>query len=124
MGSNGCNHRLTGYSLGFFSVYTMPSNQAVTARRQAIINERRNQVPPICDVEAIILKKSRALLKSMSPDLSNLLCAAYESSQLVTGSCDCTPDILNEGVHLVVTSLPFLGVVDYRTGDWLRGWFN
>ena len=36
-------NRLTGHSKGFFSVYTMPPNQAVTAERQIIINEKRDQ---------------------------------------------------------------------------------
>lgn len=117
-------NRLTGHSPGFFSVYTMPPNQAVTAKRQAIINQKRNQVPQSRDVKAIILKKSRALLKSMNAELSNLLSTAHKASQFVTSSCDDTPDILNESVNLVVTSPPFLDVVDYKTDNWLRGWFN
>ena len=38
-------NRLTGHSSGFFSVYTLPPNQAVTAARQQRINEQRNQIP-------------------------------------------------------------------------------
>ncbi|MBA2603888.1 MAG: site-specific DNA-methyltransferase, partial [Acidobacteria bacterium] len=36
-------NRLTGHSSGFFSVYTLPPNQAVSARSQAKINARRGQ---------------------------------------------------------------------------------
>ena len=117
-------NRLTGHSPGFFSVYTMPPNQAVTAKRQAIINEKRNQVPPIRDVRAIILKKSRSLLKGLDAGILDQLSSIASDSQLITGSCDATPSINDRSVHLVVTSPPFLDVVDYKTDNWLRGWFN
>src|SRR4051794_20039688 len=48
-------NRLTGHSNGFFSVYTMPPNQAVSVKSQRKINERRNQVPPRRNVPNIIL---------------------------------------------------------------------
>src|SRR5215210_1490938 len=43
-------NRLSGHSPGFFSVYTLPPNQAVSPRAQRKINERRAQVPPDRDV--------------------------------------------------------------------------
>jgi hypothetical protein len=49
-------NRLSGHSPGFFSVYTMPPNQAVSAQVQRKINARRNQTPPPRDVAAIILR--------------------------------------------------------------------
>src|SRR5580698_8642139 len=55
-------NRLTGHSPGFFSVYTLPPNQAASARAQRRINEKRGQTPPLRDVDAIIMKKSRGLL--------------------------------------------------------------
>src|SRR5690242_11391426 len=58
-------NRLTGHSAGFFSVYTMPPNQAVSAKAQRKINEKRNQTPPKRDVANIILKKSRILLADL-----------------------------------------------------------
>ena len=39
-------NRLTGHSPGFFSVYTLPPNQATSIDAQAKINARRKQVPP------------------------------------------------------------------------------
>ena len=39
-------NRLTGHSAGFFSVYTMPPNQAVSIESQRKINTRRRQSPP------------------------------------------------------------------------------
>lgn len=117
-------NRLTGHSPGFFSVYTMPPNQAVTAERQLIINAKRQQTPPIRDVKAIILKKSRALLKNIDPQTGGNLSDLGSEALLLTGSCTQTPSIKSESVHLVVTSPPFLDVVDYRTDNWLRCWFN
>ena len=58
-------NRLTGHSKGFFSVYTLPPNQAVTADRQRLINEKRQQAPEYRDVKALILKKSKSLLKNL-----------------------------------------------------------
>ena len=43
-------NRLTGHSPGFFSVYTLPPNQAVSVASQRRINEKRKQTPPRRDV--------------------------------------------------------------------------
>ncbi|MFA5519808.1 MAG: DNA methyltransferase, partial [Spirochaetota bacterium] len=56
-------NRLTGHSKGFFSVYTLPPNQAVSQERQIKINNTRNQTPEYKNVKEIILKKSKSLLK-------------------------------------------------------------
>ncbi len=108
-------NRLTGHSPGFFSVYTLPPNQAVTVSRQAVINERRNQVPPYRDVAAIISKKSRILLSDGRPLVSSY---NFSSSQ-----SHATPHISASSVQLVVTSPPFLDIVDYVGDNWLRCWF-
>ena len=50
-------NRLTGHSPGFFSVYSMPPNQAVSIKSQAKFNQRRNQKPPPRDVPQLIRKK-------------------------------------------------------------------
>ena len=60
-------NRLTGHSPGFFSVYTLPPNQAVSVERQRKINTERGQVPPLRDVAGIIAKKTRTLLKAGLP---------------------------------------------------------
>ena len=108
-------NRLTGHSSGFFSVYTLPPNQAVTVERQQKINERRKQVPPFRDVPAIIAKKSRVLLSQRPPEAGNHL--------FLTGRSDHTPQIPDKSVTLTVTSPPFLDIVDYETDNWLRCWF-
>ncbi|MFT5904778.1 MAG: hypothetical protein ACI9E1_000364 [Cryomorphaceae bacterium] len=115
-------NRLTGHSPGFFSVYTMPPNQAVTAKRQLIINEKRNQQPVAKDVKAIILKKSKQLLGKLTIFDQSLL--KKSSPLLTTSQAESTDEIPSGSVKLVVTSPPFLDVVDYRTDNWLRCWFN
>ena len=50
-------NRLTGHSPGFFSVYTLPPNQAVSVERQRKINAERGQVPPPRDVAGIIARR-------------------------------------------------------------------
>ena len=56
-------NRLTGHSPGFFSVYTLPPNQAVSLESQRKINSRRAQTPQPRDVRQLILNKTRSLLK-------------------------------------------------------------
>ena len=55
-------NRLTGHSPGFFSVYTLPPNQAVSVEVQRKINANRQQTPTKRDVRALILGKTRSLL--------------------------------------------------------------
>ena len=109
-------NRLTGHSNGFYSVYSMPPNQAVSLESQKRINAKRQQVPPKKDILPRILAKSKSLLKdwdgkslSKSPILS---CNDAAKSTLADASID-----------LVVTSPPFLDVIDYQGDNWLRCWF-
>jgi len=109
-------NRLTGHSSGFFSVYTMPPNQAVSVESQRKINAKRQQIPPRKDIVPRILAKSKSLLKdwngqalSQNPILS---CTDAANSALADASVD-----------LVVTSPPFLDVIDYQGDNWLRCWF-
>jgi hypothetical protein len=111
-------NRLTGHSSGFFSVYTLPPNQAVSLERQRKINQQRGQVPPERDVFAIIGKKSRTLLKDAVP-----AGCLRGQGRMLTGPAERTPDIADGSVDLIVTSPPFLDVVDYPSDNWLRCWF-
>lgn len=115
-------NRLTGHSPGFFSVYTLPPNQAASVRSQRRINERRRQRPPDRDVAALILRKTRSLLARLEPGERARLQGA--GPRLLTASADRTPAIAGGSVRLVVTSPPFLDVVNYRADNWLRCWFN
>lgn len=118
-----CLNRLTGHSPGFFSGRTMPPNQAVSVKSQRKINERLKQTPPPRDVVKIILKKSRILLSDVTPEVTATLAKVAPESRLVTGSASRTPEIPSAAVALVVTSPPFLDIVDYATDNWLRCWF-
>ena len=117
-------NRLTGHSAGFFSVYSFPPNQAVTAERQRRINAQRQQVPTYRDTHALILKKSRALLKDVDAAQLRQLRAAGKRARFLTGDARRTAQIKSGSVALTVTSPPFLDVVDYAGDNWLRGWFN
>jgi len=112
-------NRLTGHSPGFFSVYTLPPNQAASVAAQQKINTQRQQVPTRRDVPALILRKSRALLA----DCALQLPSRAVSHRLVTGPAAATAALPSASVDLVVTSPPFLDVVNYAGDNWLRCWF-
>jgi len=116
-------NRLTGHSPGFFSVYTLPPNQAVSVKSQRVINQRRHQVPPRRDVKAILWKKSKQLLKEVRPEARQNLARASKGMMLLTRAAEATPEIADNSITLVVTSPPFLNVVQYATDNWLRCWF-
>ncbi|HOO92060.1 MAG TPA: DNA methyltransferase [Opitutales bacterium] len=117
-------NRLTGHSPGFFSVYSLPPNQAVTVERQRLINEKRKQVPPYRDVRSIIAKKSRQLLQDLTSGERERLRVAASDACLSASSCVDAVGIPRSSAVLAVTSPPFLKVVDYVTDNWLRCWFN
>jgi hypothetical protein len=114
-------NRLTGHSPGFFSVYTLPPNQAASVTAQRKINADRHQTPPYRHVPALILRKSRSLLGDGAPPGQGARHAGH--GRLLTGSAAETPAIPASSVDLVVTSPPFLDVVDYAGDNWLRCWF-
>lgn len=116
-------NRLTGHSPGFFSVYTLPPNQAVAIVSQRKINEKRQQTPPRRDVPGILLKKSRMLLSDLTAATRQGLAAVSPRANLITGKSSGTPQIPDGSIALAVTSPPFLDVVDYVTDNWLRCWF-
>ncbi len=116
-------NRLTGHSKGFFSVYTLPPNQAVSVESQRKINERLGQTPPRRNVREIILRKSKSLLHDVNEAVRQQLTRVAPQALLLTRQAHDTPEITDESVSLVVTSPPFLDVVDYAQDNWLRCWF-
>ncbi len=112
-----CN-RLTGHSRGFFSVYTLPPNQATSVQAQQKINQKRGQKPEYRDTKQLILKKSKQLLRHSIPDHF-----WRDDARLFAESADQTTQIRNDSVNLVVTSPPFLDTVNYIQDNWLRMWF-
>ena len=109
-------NRLTGHSAGFFSGRSMPPNQAVSVQAQRRINARLGVAPPERDVASVILKKTRALLRDG--------CApGGVPAHLSTGPAWASPGIADASLALVVTSPPFLDIVQYAADNWLRCWF-
>jgi SAM-dependent methyltransferase len=117
-------NRLTGHSAGFFSVYTLPPNQALAPKRQRKINEMRQQIPPRRSVRELIVRKTESLLRSVSELDRDRLREAAADAVLLTSSCERTPEIEDDSIDLVITSPPFLDVVNYAADNWLRSWFN
>ena len=116
-------NRLTGHSRGFFSVYTLPPNQAVSIDAQRKINARREQTPPARNVVQLIMNKSKSLLRDCGEVARRRLRAHAARTQLLTQLSSRTPEIRSSSVNLIVTSPPFLDVVDYASDNWLRCWF-
>lgn len=117
-------NRLTGHSSGFFSVYTLPPNQAVSSKRQIEINKNRNQFPEYRNIKKLIITKSKSLLKQIADDEKIALLKAKKYAVFLSKDSRQTPEIENESVQLTVTSPPFLDVVQYAEDNWLRCWFN
>jgi hypothetical protein len=116
-------NRLTGHSSGFFSVYTLPPNQAVSRKSQERINRKRCQVPEYRDTHMLILRKTKSLIAGLSSAERTNLNRAGASARFFTGDARKTPGIASNTVQLTVTSPPFLDIVQYRDDNWLRCWF-
>jgi len=116
-------NRLTGHSPGFFSVYTLPPNQATSIDAQARINARRKQTPPRRNVRDLIVGKTQSLLTDCNAATRAALLRSANRATLLTRPAHSTPQLTANSVSLVVTSPPFLDVVDYAGDNWLRGWF-
>ena len=117
-------NRLTGHSPGFFSVYTLPPNQAVSQERQKIINEKLQQSPQYRDTHKILEKKSARLISDLKPGEKLRLSEIGRKGIFLTGDARTTPQIDDESVSLTITSPPFLNIVQYSKDNWLRCWFN
>ena len=108
--------RLSGHSPGFFSGRSLPPNQAASVKAQIKINRKLGVEPPERDVEALILRKTRSLLRDG--------CVSQRARfNLHTDVAWAVPGIPDESVDLVVTSPPFLDIVQYAADNWLRCWF-
>jgi len=116
-------NRLTGHSPGFFSVYTLPPNQAVSIESQLRINKRLGQTPEFRSVPDLILAKTKSLIGNLSEAERKILRGSGTDAEILVRSCERLPEISDDSIDLVVTSPPFLNVVDYASDNWLRNWF-
>lgn len=117
-------NRLTGHSKGFFSVYTLPPNQALSPDNQRRINRLRKQKPEYRDVRELVLKKTRSLLRNLSDEERLTLHGVAQAARILSHRAWNTSGIADDSIHLTVTSPPFLDTVDYAQDNWLRCWFN
>ena len=117
-------NRLTGHSPGFFSVYTLPPNQAVSIEGQIKINRRLEQKPAYRNVRELVLRKSAQLQSGLTAADRERLRRAASHARFLEGSAASTRAIGHNSVQLTVTSPPFLDVVQYAKDNWLRCWFN
>ena len=117
-------NRLTGHSKNFFSVYTLPPNQAVSQERQKRINKQRRQKPVYKNVKYIILKKTRDLTSGMNNELTNQIKRIGTKAKFLSEDARVTNTIKANSIQLTVTSPPFLDIVNYIEDNWLRCWFN
>ena len=111
-------NRLTGHSKGFFSVYTLPPNQAASIESQRKINARRSQRPEYRDVTQLILRKTGALLRDAEAQVPT-----GRSRGFFQQAVDASFDYSGPPVALAVTSPPFMDVVNYKRDNWMRCWF-
>ena len=111
-------NRLTGHSKGFFSVYTLPPNQAASIERQRRNNARRNQKPEYRDVAGLILRKTRSLLRDVQHQAPTGQNRGFFRQPVGTPFAYDGPP-----VSLAVTSPPFMNIVNYKADNWMRCWF-
>ncbi|MCL2040011.1 MAG: site-specific DNA-methyltransferase [Bacteroidetes bacterium] len=117
-------NRLTGHSKGFFSVFTLPPNQAVSSESQKKINVKRNQIPEYRNVKEIIINKSKNLLKDIDNKIREQLFEIARQSYYFNKDARSINEIKDDTVSLTITSPPFLNIVQYGQDNWLRCWFN
>jgi len=113
--------RLTGHSSWFLSCRTMPPNSQILPDRQRGLNERAGIAPVDKDIRECLHRKHRSLLRTMSPPKEERIGEAIRrGSRVELGSCT---SLQVPRFHLVITSPPFLDVVDYAQENWMRHWF-
>lgn len=111
--------RLHGHSNGFFSAYSMPQI-SVSPAAQKRINCNRGVRPDYRNVAERIMKKGKQALKDNR--LFDIRLAGQEN-RCRTGDARSLAGWPSGTVDLVVTSPPFLNVVDYLADNWLEHWF-
>jgi hypothetical protein len=102
---------------------TEDDKKAVPVSRQVAINARNRQTPERRDIAALILKKSRSLLRHVTITQREQLSKLAAEHRISAGLAKRMDHIADESVQLVITSPPFLNVVNYRQDNWLRCWF-
>src|SRR5262249_22627112 len=115
--------RLWGHSGGFFSVYSLPPNQAPSAAAQRRINARRAQRPAYRPIAPRILAKARSLLRDVTAAQRTALVATSAANRYACDDSRALRSLGDASVDLIVTSPPFLDQADYLADNWLKMWF-
>jgi len=74
-------------------------------------------------VAALIGRKTKNLLSDCGGEARRVLAGVRDRARLLAGHAADTPEVPAGSVSLVVTSPPFLDIVDYPADNWLRCWF-
>jgi DNA modification methylase len=106
--------RLHGHSSSFFSIWTF---NVISLSKERIIRQskRRGLKPDYRDTKKSILKKAATILTD--PIKTN------PESEIIPISTDKMSEKIKKPVDLIVTSPPFLNVINYIDDNWLRFWF-
>jgi len=70
------------------------------------------------------LKKTRDLTSRLNKEIIEQLKIIGQKSEFYNKDARFTNGITNNSIQLVVTSPPFLDIVNYAEDNWLRCWFN
>ena len=106
--------RLHGHSDAFFSVWTF---NVISLSKDRIKNqaERRGIKPEFRDIVPRIIKKAKEVMSDSIIEQSK--------SRLWRADSRNMPFINANSIDLIITSPPFLNVVNYIDDNWLRFWF-
>ncbi len=106
--------RLHGHSPSFFSVWTF---NVISLSKDRIIRQskKRGLKPDYRNTKKSILKKAATVLRD--PIKTNI------KSELFAVSTDKMSSKIKNPVDLIITSPPFLNVINYIDDNWLRFWF-
>ena len=87
------------------------------------INSRLRQTPEFRTVPDLILAKTKSLLGNLTETNREALRSISPDAKVLARPCESLPEIPDACVDLVVTSPPFLNIVNYAADNWLRCWF-
>lgn len=117
-------NRLTGHSKNFFSVYTLPPIENASISSQIKINKKYSQKPEYKNTKEIIAIKSKQLLKDLNQNNYNILNKISKTAKYYNNDARWLKQIKNDSIDLIITSPPFLNLVNYVQNKWLYYWFN
>lgn len=106
--------RLHGHSPSFFSIWTF---NVISLSKKRIVKQskKRGLKPEYRNTKKSILKKAATVL---TDDIKT-----NPKSEIISVSTDKMSKDIKEPVDLIVTSPPFLNVINYIDDNWLRFWF-